>query len=44
MFDYALEGGCAASVEVVALVDKDSWIDVSASIKDALVQMRLGEP
>ena len=38
------EGGCAASVEVVTLVDANSWCDVSAAIGDALVQMKLGEP
>ena len=37
------EGGCAASVEVVTLVDANSWPDVSAAIGDALVQMKLGE-
>ena len=37
------EGGCAASVEVVTLVDANSWPDVSAAIGDALVKMKLGE-
>lgn len=37
------EGGCAAKVEVIALVDANSWTDVSAAIGDALVKMNLGE-
>lgn len=37
------EGGCAAKVEVVTLVDANSWGDVSTAIGDVLVQMRLGE-
>ena len=37
------EGGCAASVEVVTLVDANSWCDVSAAIGDALVRMKLGD-
>lgn len=37
------EGGCAATVDVITLVDANSWTDVSAAIGDALVQMKLGE-
>ncbi len=37
------EGGCAATVDVITLVDANSWCDVSAAIGDALVQMKLGE-
>ena len=37
------EGGCAATVEIIGLVDANSWPDVSASIKLALLQMQLGE-
>lgn len=39
MFD----GGCAATVQVIALVDANSWVDVSAAIGDALVRMKLGD-
>jgi hypothetical protein len=39
MFD----GGCAATVQVIALVDANSWVDVSAAIGDALVRMQLGD-
>ncbi len=37
------EGGCAATVQVIALVDANSWVDVSAAIGDALVRMKLGD-
>ena len=37
------EGGCAAKVEIIGLVNADYWPDVSDAIRLALLQMRLGE-
>ena len=37
------EGGHVATVDVITLVDANSWTDVSDAIKLALLQMQLGD-